>query len=164
MKFYETGLIFNPQLDEAGFDEEVRKVTDLIENNSGKVDKVDRWGLRRLAYEIKKKNQGHYAFVYYEAPPEVPRQIETMLRINENCMRFMTIVPDFRPEEKEEKPRPQARGVATGEPAQPREEARPQPAPEPVEEERPVEEEPQEAPESTETETTAESEQEEEKE
>ena len=42
MSLYETGLIFDPQLDEAGFDEELKKVTDLIEANSGKIEKIDR--------------------------------------------------------------------------------------------------------------------------
>jgi small subunit ribosomal protein S6 len=98
VKFYETGLILDPQLDDAGFDGEIKKVTDIIESNSGTVEKVDRWGVRRLAYQIKKKSQGFYTFIYYNSPPEVPRMIETMLRINENCLRFMTIVPDFKPD------------------------------------------------------------------
>ncbi len=98
MKFYETGLILDPQLDEAGFDGEIKKVTDIIESNSGQIEKVDRWGIRRLAYQIKKKSQGFYTFIYYNAPTEVPRMIETMLRIDENCLRFMTIVPEFKPD------------------------------------------------------------------
>ena len=81
MKFYETGLILDPQLDDAGFDGEIKKVTDIIESNSGTIEKVDRWGIRRLAYQIKKKSQGFYTFIYYNAPSEVPRLIETMLRI-----------------------------------------------------------------------------------
>ncbi|NIP43204.1 MAG: 30S ribosomal protein S6 [candidate division Zixibacteria bacterium] len=108
MKFYETGLIFTPQLDESEFDNEIKKITDFIESNSGKIEKVDRWGIRRLAYEIKKKTQGYYTFIYYTSPTDVPGKIETMLRINENCLRFMTIVPDFEPEferpEREERP------------------------------------------------------------
>ena len=108
MKFYETGLIFTPQLDESEFDNEIKKITDLIESNSGKIEKVDRWGIRRLAYEIKKKTQGYYTFIFYTSPTDVPGKIETMLRINENCLRFMTIVPDFQPEferpEREERP------------------------------------------------------------
>jgi small subunit ribosomal protein S6 len=108
VKFYETGLIFTPQLDESEFDNEIKKITDLIESNSGKIEKVDRWGIRRLAYEIKKKTQGYYTFIFYTSPTDVPGKIETMLRINENCLRFMTIVPDFKPEferpEREERP------------------------------------------------------------
>lgn len=111
MKFYETGLIFDPQLDDAGFDGEIKKVTDIIESNSGNIEKVDRWGIRRLAYQIKKRSQGFYTFIYYNAPTEVPRMIESMLRINENCLRFMTIVPDSKPDfekpEQRERPRRQ---------------------------------------------------------
>lgn len=104
MSLYETGLIFDPQLDEAGFDEELKKVTDLIEGNSGKIEKVDRWGIRKLAYQIKKKSQGFYAFVYHTSPNQVPKLLENVLRINEHCLRFMTIVPDVPPEFEEREP------------------------------------------------------------
>ena len=104
MSLYETGLIFDPQLDEAGFDEELKKVTDLIEGNSGKIEKIDRWGIRKLAYQIKKKSQGFYAFVYHTSPNQVPKMLEGMLRINEHCLRFMTIVPDVPPEFEEKEP------------------------------------------------------------
>lgn len=120
MKFYETGLILDPQLDEAGFDGEIKKVTDIIESNSGTIEKVDRWGIRRLAYQIKKKSQGFYTFIYYSSPPEVPRMIETMLRINENCLRFMTIVPDLKPDF--ERPAQRERPRRQAEPAHEREE------------------------------------------
>jgi len=121
VKFYETGLIFTPQLDESEFDNEIKKITDLIESNSGKIEKIDRWGIRRLAYEIKKKTQGYYTFVYYTSPTDVPGKIETMLRINENCLRFMTIVPEFKPEiEKPERERRPSREPAS------------EPAPEPI--------------------------------
>ncbi|MBD3216645.1 MAG: 30S ribosomal protein S6 [candidate division Zixibacteria bacterium] len=137
VKFYETGLIFVPQLDESEFDNEIKKVTDIIESNSGNIEKVDRWGIRRLAYEIKKKTQGYYTFIYYTSPTEVPGKIETMLRINENCLRFMTIVPDYKPEfekpeksEREERPAPQAAPEPAPEP-----EPKPTPIPQPETEE-----------------------------
>jgi len=104
MQLYETGLIFDPQLEEAGYDEEFKKVTDLIEANSGKIQKIDRWGIRKLAYQIKKKSQGYYGFVYYNAPGGVPSLLENVLRINENCLRFMTIVSDFPPDFDEKPP------------------------------------------------------------
>jgi small subunit ribosomal protein S6 len=105
MNLYETGLIFDPQLEEAGFDEELKKVTDLIEANSGKIEKIDRWGIRKLAYQIKKKSQGFYAFIYYTSPGQVPKLLEGMLRINEHCLRFMTIVPDVPPDFEEQESR-----------------------------------------------------------
>jgi small subunit ribosomal protein S6 len=95
LKQYETALIFDAQLEETEFENELQKVISLIESNSGKIVKTDRWGVRKLAYPIKKHPQGYYTFVYYEAPPDIPRMIETNLRINENCLRFMTIVPEF---------------------------------------------------------------------
>jgi small subunit ribosomal protein S6 len=122
VKLYETGLIFDPTLEEAGFDEQIKKVTDIIESNSGKIENIDRWGIRKLAYLIKKKSQGFYTFIYYNSPPEVPQLLEKMLRINENCLRFMTIVPDYLPECLEEK---------VDAPAVTRD-VKPEPAPEPI--------------------------------
>ena len=107
VKLYETGLIFDPQLDDAGFDAEIKKVTDIIESNSGQIEKVDRWGIRKLAYLIKKRPQGYYTFIYHNSPPNVPQLLEAMLRIDENCLRYMTIVPDYKVDlNKDTAPRP----------------------------------------------------------
>jgi len=95
MRLYETGLIFNPQLEEAEYDNQINKVTNLIESNSGKIEKIDRWGVRNMAYEIKKMTQGFYVFFYYTSSPEVPLVIENVMRINEDCLRFLTIRPDY---------------------------------------------------------------------
>ena len=123
-------------MDDAGFDAEIKKVTDIIETNSGKVEKIDRWGIRKLAYLIKKKPQGYYTFIYHNSPPNVPQLLETMLRIDENCLRYMTIVPDFKVDLEEEEPTPRPAVVE----AAPMVETAPEP------EEKPAEEENQEAP------------------
>jgi small subunit ribosomal protein S6 len=66
-------------------------VAKLIESQ-GKLVKVDRWGKRKLAYSIRKRTHGEYAVFYYEADSgALAAEIEKRLRINENCLRWLTV-------------------------------------------------------------------------
>jgi small subunit ribosomal protein S6 len=103
VKLYETGIILDPQLEESQFDKEIEQVQTLITSNGGKVTDVNRWGVRRLAYEIAKRQQGFYVFVQYESDGTVPGKLEKAFLLNENVIRFMTVVPDWLGDEEEEK-------------------------------------------------------------
>jgi small subunit ribosomal protein S6 len=94
MKLYETGVIIDSQLEESQINQQIEQLESLINNNGGKIVKIDRWGMRRLAYEIKKRQQGFYVFISYESESVVPQKIEQAFRVNESVLRFMTIVPD----------------------------------------------------------------------
>ena len=63
MNKYELALVLNPLLDEEAKTEAFNKVQDLITRFGGTIEKVDDWGKRRLAYEIKKVNEGFYSFI-----------------------------------------------------------------------------------------------------
>jgi small subunit ribosomal protein S6 len=110
MRLYETGIILNPQLEESQFDKEVEDVRNLIKSNGGEIKDVNRWGMKRLAYEINKKHQGYYTFFLYESEGEVPSALERSFALNENVMRFMTVRADWLEGADEEEPRrPQRR-------------------------------------------------------
>jgi small subunit ribosomal protein S6 len=66
-------------------------VAKLIESQ-GKITRVDRWGKRRLAYSVRKRTHGEYAAFYYEAESQLPAELEKRLRINENALRWLTVV------------------------------------------------------------------------
>jgi small subunit ribosomal protein S6 len=102
VKLYETGIILDPQLEESQFDKEIEQVQSLITSNGGKVTDVNRWGVRRLAYEIAKKQQGFYFFVQYESDGTVPSKLEKAFLLNENVIRFLTVVPDWLADDEEE--------------------------------------------------------------
>lgn len=102
MKLYETGIILDPQLEESQFDKEIEQVQSLITTNGGKIVDVNRWGVRRLAYEIAKRQQGFYVFIQYESDGTVPGKLEKAFLLNENVIRFMTVVPDWLGDESEE--------------------------------------------------------------
>ena len=60
--------------------------------------RTEQWGLRSLAYRIKKNRKGHYVFMHLEAPGEAIHEMERTMRINEDVMRFLTIrVDEFDP-------------------------------------------------------------------
>ena len=66
----------------------------VIENNGGKVSKAEAWGLRSLAFRIKKNRKAHYSLLNLEAPPKAVAEMERQMSINEDVIRFMTVKVD----------------------------------------------------------------------
>ncbi len=75
--------------------QQVEAVADTIatqlEGDGGAVKKREYWGLRSLAYRIKKNRKGHYILLGVEAPPPAVREMERQLTLNEDVLRFMTV-------------------------------------------------------------------------
>ena len=92
MNRYEMIYIIDADLEEAARKELIEKVSALITNNGGEIEKVDEtWGKRRLAYAIDYKTEGWYVLVNFNAPVELPRELERNLQINENVLRYLVI-------------------------------------------------------------------------
>ncbi|MFI3230337.1 MAG: 30S ribosomal protein S6 [bacterium] len=91
MNKYELAVIVKPTLEEDALKAELESVQQLITRFGGTIDKVDDWGKRRLAYEIKKLNDGFYNFITFTADPEAPKEIESRMRIKENVLRYLVI-------------------------------------------------------------------------
>jgi small subunit ribosomal protein S6 len=83
MKLYETGIILSSLLEESQITRQTEQIQSLITDNGGKIIDVDRWGMRKLAYEIKKMQQGFYVFFRYEADGSVPQKLEKAFQVNE---------------------------------------------------------------------------------
>jgi small subunit ribosomal protein S6 len=66
------------------------KITNFISNHGGKIEKVEDWGKRRLAYEIKKKQYGFYLNVRFSGPESLPPLLEREYRLNESVLRSLT--------------------------------------------------------------------------
>jgi small subunit ribosomal protein S6 len=66
----------------------------ILKNNDGKTEKRENWGLRTLAYKIKKNRKGHYLLFNYECPSEAVTELERQLRLNEDVLRYLTIKVD----------------------------------------------------------------------
>jgi small subunit ribosomal protein S6 len=92
LRQYETVFILDPVLDEIAWDKEVKKLEELIENNKGKIIQTQRWGLKKLSYHIKKKNEGYYVLIQFEAPTSLVRELDRYYKLNESCLRFLNVV------------------------------------------------------------------------
>ncbi len=92
MRFYELTVIFNSSLEDSSIQAEIDKIEKQISGSGGKIQKIDRWGLRRLAYLIQGFHQGYYAHFVFEAKPGLTSEIEKTMRINENILRFLTVI------------------------------------------------------------------------
>ncbi len=91
MRNYETVFILNPVLSDEQTKEAVGKFTSFLKTNGGEIVSEEKWGLKKLAYPIQKKNSGFYFLVQFTANPEVIGSFETELRRDEKVMRFLTV-------------------------------------------------------------------------
>ena len=87
MHQYELMVILDPEIDERTVAPSLDKFLNVIRNDGGTVDKVDIWGRRRLAYEIKKKSEGIYAVVDFTAEPATTQELDRQLNLSEAVMR-----------------------------------------------------------------------------
>jgi small subunit ribosomal protein S6 len=89
MREYELIFIVHPDLDDTAFKDIVERVQNWITEAGGVVSKVDFWGKRKLAYEIRKQKEGHYVMMNTEMQPTFTAQLERNLRFLEPIMRFL---------------------------------------------------------------------------
>ncbi len=94
MRPYELMLILDPEVDERTVAPSLDKFLSVITTGGGSVDKVDIWGKRRLAYEINKRSEGIYAVVNMTAPPELAKELDRQLGLNEAVMRTKLLRAD----------------------------------------------------------------------
>ena len=91
MASYEVMYVLVPNLEDEAYAAATQRFSDLITENGGQVDKVDVWGKRRLAYELKKRREGYYTLIYFDAPAAAVKELDRVLKINENVLRHMIV-------------------------------------------------------------------------
>lgn len=91
MRHYETTYILRPNLGEEQFTEIIDRTNAIITNDGGSIICLDRWGMKRLAYEINKEVQGYYVYLNYAAPAKSVDEIERIFRIDDRALRYLTI-------------------------------------------------------------------------
>lgn len=96
---YETVFILDPTLEDGKVNEEVERAGGVIRDQGGTVGDVERWGRRRLAYEIGKRRDGVYTLIRYHAAGDTVKELERRLRLNESVLRVLTVVVDPRHKE-----------------------------------------------------------------
>jgi small subunit ribosomal protein S6 len=105
MKLYETTVVFDPGLEEARIIEEVERITQPIAQAGGEVVEVQRWGKRKLAYNIRKRRDGTYVHVKHKSPPALIGEMDRRFRLNEGVLRHLTVLAVKESPRVEEAPR-----------------------------------------------------------
>ncbi len=90
MNNYEVMYIVKP-IEEEAFEAVVSKFENLITANGGTVEKTDRWGKKRLAYEIQKLQEGIYVLVTFTAGPAAVKELDRVMKITDEVIRHMIV-------------------------------------------------------------------------
>ena len=93
MRAYEVMVILDPSLEERTVGPSLDKYLNVIRKDGGSVESVDIWGRRRMAYEIKKNQEGIYAVVNLTAEPDSVKELDRQLTLNESILRTKVIRP-----------------------------------------------------------------------
>ena len=94
MRHYEIMIILDPETDERTIAPSLEKLLQVVPSNGGTVDKIDIWGKRRLAYDIKKKSEGFYVVVDMTTTPEIAQELDRQLGLNETVLRTKLLRPE----------------------------------------------------------------------
>ncbi|MBF0567401.1 MAG: 30S ribosomal protein S6 [Nitrospirae bacterium] len=91
MNYYENIVILDAALEDTGIDAAEKRITDLIEKMQGEVLKHERWGRRKLSYEINKHEKGYYLFFVFKSPPTAIKPLEELYKVFDPVFKFMII-------------------------------------------------------------------------
>ena len=94
MRHYEIMIILDPNLEERTVQPSLDQFLTVVTGGGGKVDKVDIWGKRRLAYQIEKKSEGYYAVADLTAEPGTVLELDRQLNLNESVLRTKVLRTD----------------------------------------------------------------------
>lgn len=91
MQKYETMYILQSQLEEEKIEELIEKFKSIVEREGGEVSNLDKWGKKKLAYEVKKQKEGFYVLMNYTAPPKACEELERSFRITDGVLRYLIV-------------------------------------------------------------------------
>lgn len=91
MNKYESLYLLKPDIDEEARKALIEKFSAVVTDNGGKIESVDEWGIKKLAYEINYIKEGYYVLMTFEASPQLPLELERNYNINDNILRYNVI-------------------------------------------------------------------------
>jgi len=94
MRAYEMMVISRPDLDDAGIQAVIDRISGLITNNGGEIVKMDSTRKQRLAYEINDLREGYYTVVYFKGEPKTAEELNRVLKITDEVIRFLIVRPE----------------------------------------------------------------------
>ncbi len=96
MRVYEELFIVRPDAPEEEIDPLIEQLRQVITQEGGTLDKVEKWGVRKLAYRVAKYNDGQYILLQFSAKPETVKEVERRLRVADLVLKFLTVRIDER--------------------------------------------------------------------
>lgn len=94
MNRYETIYIVNPNLDADSLGEVVTRFSDLIQRLKGSIVKINEWGKRKLAYEVKRFDKGYYVLLDFCGLPGTVKELERNLKLDDRILKYLTVKID----------------------------------------------------------------------
>lgn len=91
MPYYESVFIARQDIPATQVEALAAQFADIVKANGGKVTKTEQWGLRNLAYRIRKNKKGHYVMFNLDAPAAAVNEMERNMRLHEDILRFLTV-------------------------------------------------------------------------
>lgn len=98
MNQYETIVVINPNVESESVEKIIGDIEELMSGDGGKVTKLENWGKRRLAYEVKGNKDGIYVLLNFEAEPKLIQRLERYFILNEQIIKYMTVRAENLPE------------------------------------------------------------------
>jgi small subunit ribosomal protein S6 len=98
MRNYETLCILNPDLEEGQTQSALEKIKGIITQTAGTILKFEDWGIRKLAYPVKKKDKGHYFLIHFAGTPALLSELERNFRVMDPVIKYQSVLLDERKE------------------------------------------------------------------
>jgi small subunit ribosomal protein S6 len=108
LREYETVFVLHPTLDEKEVEAEITAISELVTSTGGTVEEVERWGRRRLAYEIQKVHEATYTLIRFHGTNQTLKDLDRRFQLNEKLLRHLTVISEGPP------PPPRAEGEGEG--------------------------------------------------
>ena len=99
MREFETLILISPEISSESREALINNLVAIIEREGGKMIEVDQWGMRDLAYPVRKLMRGFYVRLVYEAPAALVAELERNIRITDGIFKFLTVRLEERPVE-----------------------------------------------------------------
>lgn len=94
MPLYESVFVVRQDVSAQHVESLAERYGEMIRENGGEVAKTEYWGLRNLAYRVKKNRKGHYTMFNIDGPPAAVAELERNMRLSEDVLRYLTIRVD----------------------------------------------------------------------
>lgn len=91
MNAYETVIVVDPSLDDAGVDKKLEKLAEVVKRNNGRMSAVERWGRRKMSYPIKNRHEGTYVCLQFFADSGAPRELTRTIQLDEHILRHLIV-------------------------------------------------------------------------